>query len=173
MQDLGRAALHEQRRLTQALGREADPSEVASALGENETDVVEALTARNAYRAEHLEWDSDEDGEHPRPLSDGEGEFDRIEDRLVLASVIRRLPPRERRILILRFEHEMTQAVIAEHLQISQMHVSRLLGAALARLRQLLTQAPDTVVACSDPERPAGAIPSRRRRWRWGGQSVQ
>ena len=49
----------------------------------------------------------------------------------------------------------MTQAVIAEHLQISQMHVSRLLAAALARLRQLLTQAPDAVVACSDPERPA------------------
>lgn len=48
----------------------------------------------------------------------------------------------------------MTQAVIAEHLQISQMHVSRLLGTALARLRQLLAQAPDTAVARSDPDRP-------------------
>lgn len=128
--------------------------EVASALGADETAVSEALTARNAYSAEHLDWHSDDEGEHPRAFAVEDREFDRIENRLVLASVIGRLPHRERRILILRFEHEMTQAVIAEHLQISQMHVSRLLGTALARLRQLLAQAPDTAVARSDPDRP-------------------
>jgi RNA polymerase sigma-B factor len=154
LQDLGRAAAREQRRLSQTLGREAAVSEVASALGADETAVAEALTARNAYRAEHLEWSSDDEGEHPRPLSGGDGEFERIDTRLDLASLIRRLPSRERHILILSFEQELTQAVIAEDLQISQMHVSRLLRAALARLRELLTQAAETGAACSDADCP-------------------
>ena len=140
MQELSQAAVSEQRRLTQVLGRGPAVSEVASALGADANAVAEALTARNAYRAEHLEWNSDDDGDYPRPLSGGEGEFTRVEDRIDLAAVIQRLPHRERHIIIMSFEHEMTQAVIAEELQISQMHVSRLLRAALMRLHELLTE---------------------------------
>jgi RNA polymerase sigma-B factor len=45
------------------------------------------------------------------------------------------LDERERRIVELRFFHEMTQSQIAAELGISQMHVSRLLRRALAGMR--------------------------------------
>ena len=49
---------------------------------------------------------------------------------------MRDLPPRERRILYLRFYLGQTQTEIAEALGISQMHVSRLLARTLRKLRE-------------------------------------
>jgi len=48
------------------------------------------------------------------------------------------LPPREQKILLMRFHHDMTQAQIGQRLGISQMHVSRLSAHALGYLRQRL-----------------------------------
>jgi RNA polymerase sigma-B factor len=48
------------------------------------------------------------------------------------------LPPREQKILLMRFYDDMTQTQIGQQLGISQMHVSRLLGHALGYLRPLL-----------------------------------
>ena len=50
---------------------------------------------------------------------------------------LRALPARQRVILGLRFQEDMTQAEIATRLGISQMHVSRLLRQALGRLREV------------------------------------
>ena len=49
----------------------------------------------------------------------------------------RELPPRERKIVLMRF-YDVTQTEIAQQLGISQMHVSRLLTRALGHLRPLL-----------------------------------
>ena len=46
-------------------------------------------------------------------------------------------PPREKRILLLRFFKNMTQSQIAEEIGVSQMHVSRLLNRTLEQLRDL------------------------------------
>ena len=51
-----------------------------------------------------------------------------------LRGTIDALPERERLILRLRFEEDLTQAEIAERVGISQMHVSRLLRRSLDRL---------------------------------------
>jgi RNA polymerase sigma-B factor len=48
------------------------------------------------------------------------------------------LPERERMILRLRFEEDLTQTEIAERVGISQMHVSRLLRRAIAAMRESL-----------------------------------
>ena len=48
------------------------------------------------------------------------------------------LPSRERRILLMRFYGNLTQAEIGERLGISQMHVSRLQATALRYLRECL-----------------------------------
>jgi RNA polymerase sigma-B factor len=61
--------------------------------------------------------------------------LDNVEAREALRKVIARLPARERRMLTLRFFGERTQREIAEELNISQMHVSRLLTRTLTRLR--------------------------------------
>ena len=45
------------------------------------------------------------------------------------------MPPRDRLVLRLRFEEDLTQSEIATRLGISQMHVSRIIRRSLARLR--------------------------------------
>jgi RNA polymerase sigma-B factor len=58
---------------------------------------------------------------------------------MVLPELVERLPERERRIVLLRYVDELTQDEIAARMQISQMHVSRLLRRAIERMRcQLL-----------------------------------
>ena len=52
-------------------------------------------------------------------------------DRTTLVRLLQTLPPRERRIVALRYFDDLTQSEIADRLGISQMHVSRLLRAAL------------------------------------------
>src|SRR5262249_40969985 len=51
-----------------------------------------------------------------------------VEYRESLKPLLEQLPPREKRILLLRFFGNMTQSQIASELGISQMHVARLLA---------------------------------------------
>jgi RNA polymerase sigma-B factor len=60
------------------------------------------------------------------------------QDRLALGAALRALRPRERRILQLRFGEDLSQAQIATATGLSQVHVSRMLRGALARLRDEL-----------------------------------
>ncbi|MFF3322330.1 sigma-70 family RNA polymerase sigma factor [Streptomyces sp. NPDC002889] len=63
-----------------------------------------------------------------------------IEDFHALALLIVGLEERDRQILCFRFVEELRQSQIGERLGVRQMHVSRLLSRALARLREgLLT----------------------------------
>lgn len=57
------------------------------------------------------------------------------EHRLLLDGGMRALDERERRIVFLRFNADMTERQIAEKVGISQAHVSRLLDGALTKLR--------------------------------------
>jgi RNA polymerase sigma-B factor len=59
-----------------------------------------------------------------------------VEYRESLKPLLEKLPPREKKILLLRFFGNMTQSQIAAELGISQMHVSRLLARTLAQLRE-------------------------------------
>lgn len=61
------------------------------------------------------------------------------ESRLLLAGGMRALDERERQIVFLRFNADMTERQIASKLGISQAHVSRLLAGALAKLKAELT----------------------------------
>jgi RNA polymerase sigma-B factor len=59
-----------------------------------------------------------------------------VEYRESLKPMLEQLPPREKKILMLRFFKNMTQSEIAAEIGISQMHVSRLLARTLAQLRE-------------------------------------
>jgi len=103
--------------------------------------VIEALESATAHHAVSLDAplrssDSDERDTawHERLGVEEEG-YDRAEWRGALQRGIRALPERDRTILALRFEEELTQSEIAERIGVSQMHVSRLLRRALDRLR--------------------------------------
>ena len=56
-------------------------------------------------------------------------------------ALLENLPPREKKILLLRFFRGMTQSQIAAEIGVSQMHVSRLLNRTLEQLRESITAA--------------------------------
>jgi RNA polymerase sigma-B factor len=125
-------------RLRIALGRSPTTDEVADNIGLEVTDVLEAAEAATAYNAVSLDAPRDaEDGVPPRAETVGaeEERYDLVELEATLGPAIRALPARQRAVLILRFREDMTQFEIAQRIGISQMHVSRLLRQALARLR--------------------------------------
>lgn len=124
--------------LTNSLGRSPTLAEVADRVGVTIEDVVEALEARMSYRLASIDAPSgpDDAGGDGRQIGLDEPEYGRVEERAVLDGLLNRLPPREREIIRLRFQDELTQVEIAQRVGVSQMHVSRLLAASLARLRQ-------------------------------------
>jgi RNA polymerase sigma-B factor len=114
-------------------GVEPTVVELADVLGVSTALVKEALHASAGYRAVAL----DESGDERDYVVDQHSTADSVEarDQWRLASaLIRRLPERERRVIYLRYFEEMTQAQIAAHVGVSQMHVSRILTRSLGRL---------------------------------------
>jgi RNA polymerase sigma-B factor len=124
--------------LSQRLGRSPTVAELAGHLGMSEEEVLEGLESANAYSAVSL--DAPDGGDEDSPaVADTLGVEDEslegVEYRESLKPLLDQLPPREKRILLLRFFGNMTQSQIAADLGISQMHVSRLLARTLTQLR--------------------------------------
>ena len=130
--------------MSQDLGRSPTPRELAEKLGVSVEEVMEGLESANAYSTLSLDaGDTNEDG-GGNTMLDGLGEDDEglanVEIRASVKPLIEALPPREKRILLLRFFRGMTQSQIAEEIGVSQMHVSRLLNRTLAELRNSLRE---------------------------------
>jgi RNA polymerase sigma-B factor len=128
--------------LTRELGRAPSVDEVARAVDAEAEDILEAMQASSAYRATSLETPrAGGDNEPGDTLGDSVGRvddgFNRAEQRAVLHALMRSLTPREREVVRLRFEEDLTQAAIGERIGVSQMQVSRVLRQAIARLRAL------------------------------------
>lgn len=121
------------------LGRAPRPRDVAEAIGAPLEDVLEAMEAATAYEATSLDAprpgaEDGEDWSHADSISTEEHGYELVEIGETLRGTLHALPERERLILRLRFEEDLTQAEIAQALGISQMHVSRLLRRSLDRL---------------------------------------
>ncbi|MER7849394.1 RNA polymerase sigma factor SigF [Kitasatospora sp. NPDC096077] len=124
--------------LSQRLDRSPTVAELAVCLGVSEEDVVEGLAVGNAYTASSLDSSpGEEDSEGPlaERLGYEDLALEGVEYRESLKPLLAKLPPRERRIIMLRFFGNLTQSQIGEEIGISQMHVSRLLTRTLTQLR--------------------------------------
>ncbi len=127
--------------LSQQLGRAPTPSELAGRLRVPTSKVIEALQAGEAYRSSSLDEllsSGDTAGTPDSFIGCLDAALSSIEDREALRPLLAELAPRERKILALRFFHQLTQTQIAEQVGISQMHVSRLLRQTLTFLRERL-----------------------------------
>lgn len=137
VKDLSVAVSKHLDRLSNELGRSPTIAELAQAAGVGEEEIVEALEATRAQALMPLMTGSEDDGD-PGPIAtlgvDDAG-FVEVDDRSLLAHGLRALDARERRIVELRFAGDLSQSQIAQELGISQMHVSRLLRSALAKMR--------------------------------------
>nr|WP_107080033.1 RNA polymerase sigma factor SigF [Streptomyces sp. NBRC 109706] len=126
--------------LSQQHGRAPTVHELAQRLNISEEDVLEGLESANAYSTLSLDV-PDTDDESPAvadTLGAEDDALEGVEYRESLKPLLEELPPREKKILLLRFFGNMTQSQIAQEVGISQMHVSRLLARTLAQLREKL-----------------------------------
>jgi RNA polymerase sigma-B factor len=128
--------------LSQQLNRAPTAGELAEHLNRSREEVLEALEAANAYRSSSLDdmlVDDPSSGRLADVLGSSDAELEQVEHRETVQPALRKLPERERTIVMLRFFGGMTQTQIAERVGVSQMHVSRLLTRTLAALRADLT----------------------------------
>ena len=123
--------------LSAELGRSPTPMELAHHTGATVEEVIEALAARTAHRADSLDRPLSEDGDTGFDLLGGRVDpgYAHAENATLVQSLLTTLPEREQVILRLRFHDDLTQAEIGERLGISQMHVSRLIRRSIARLQ--------------------------------------
>lgn len=129
------------------LGDAPTPAQIAQELGVSEEDVLEAMEIGYSTRAVSLDMALDPNaGDDSLTLMDRVGAIDAALLDLEAYSDLRRalacLNPREREILRLRFFDDLSQSAVAERLEMSQMHVSRLQQRALDRLRGILSEEP-------------------------------
>jgi RNA polymerase sigma-B factor len=126
-------------RLTQELDRAPTVGELATAVGADEEQILEALQALRGRDPTSLQSRVDGEDEQ-RELQDTLGSCDEgfalAESRVLLAGLMGALTPRSREVLRLRYEQDMTQPQIGELLGVSQMHVSRLIHQALTQMRR-------------------------------------
>jgi RNA polymerase sigma-B factor len=130
--------------LTKELQRSPSVPEIAERLEVEQTDVLEVLEANHNRRPLSLDRPAGaEDGDEAPPAewvgAEDEG-FDLVEGRIALDAALPYLDERERLVLKLRFAEDMTQSQIAERIGHSQMHVSRILRRALARIREQIRE---------------------------------
>lgn len=139
MQELQAQVTARSDELARTLERSPTVRELAASLDVSEQDILDALEARHAYATDTIDGGDDGVSSVASSLGLDDPAFEAFDDRETLRPLIEELSDRERRIIQLRFFDHMTQTQIAEELGISQMHVSRLLARALARLRSGMT----------------------------------
>ncbi|MFC4561866.1 SigB/SigF/SigG family RNA polymerase sigma factor [Nocardiopsis mangrovi] len=122
-------------------GRSPTVAEIAELLEMTVDETLELIDASAAYSALSLDVPFGAD-EEEKTLGDTLGEEDHalesVADRASLRPALATLSARDRKIVLLRFAGNKTQAQIAEIVGLSQMHVSRTLAASLAKLRAQL-----------------------------------
>jgi RNA polymerase sigma-B factor len=125
--------------LAQKLRRSPTSAEIASHLGVEEDRVIEAMSANGCFTPTSI--DAGGDGETAAiadRLGGEDRDMGRAEARLTVEPLFRELPPRDRRIVELRFFRGYTQEQIAKDIGVTQMQVSRLLTRILANFRTQL-----------------------------------
>lgn len=126
--------------LTQELHRSPTLQEIAEYLDISLEEVVEILEssyATNYLSLDNIYLNNSEDRGFCLLdyLGNEDDDFSLAEDRDTLVKLISHLSEREQKVIYMRFFRGMTQIEIARVLNISQMHVSRLLRKILEKLR--------------------------------------
>lgn len=137
LQELNRAVRAAEPELAQRLQRMPTTDEVAEHLGVDAYAVTEARGAGGGYHPGSLDRPVGVSGQLLCDvIPDPEEPFEVVDALLTLRPALEILGAREQRLLKLRFVDNLTQEQIGARIGVSQMQVSRLLTATLARLRQ-------------------------------------
>jgi len=129
-------------KLSAELERSPTVAEIAETADLSEAEVLESFEATVARRTISLDQpsvssDPNEDTTIADRVGVDEPGYELVEDRDAIEAGAGVLDDTEREVLRLRFEEDLTQSKIAEQVGYSQMHVSRILRRALAKLREI------------------------------------
>jgi RNA polymerase sigma-B factor len=133
--------------VTEALSGELQRSptvdELAKRMRVSPEAILDARQAGDAQLGHSLDEPAHQDGDESLAESIGgeDRELARAERGVMLDAWLAELPEREREILRVRFEEDLTQREIGERYGISQMHVSRLLRKSLEHLQAVAVEA--------------------------------
>jgi RNA polymerase sigma-B factor len=136
--------------LTRRLGAPPTIRQIGQALEMTDEQVLEARAALNGMTAMSFETprSGDDEGETlGATLGDEEPGFERAEARATVDKLSVCLSEREREVIKLRFDDDLTQQEIGDIIGVSQMQVSRILRRATDQLRETM--------AFEDPRRSA------------------
>lgn len=130
-------------RLRHELGREPEEKEIAGALNVSEPEYARILDQLKTAELATIRQSTNEDGTSSLEVAvdPGEGPYARLEReelRQLLAEAITELPDRERQILALYYQEELTLAEIGEVIGVGESRVSQLRTQAIGRLRSRL-----------------------------------
>jgi RNA polymerase sigma-B factor len=143
-QERARKITDAQQKLGSRTGRMPTVDEIAQYLEISQEEVLDGLQTAEAYGAVSLDapmaGEDDEDGTRLDSIGSEDTRLEQVDDHATIFAAARHLPTREREILFLRFNEDLTQSEIAERVGVSQMQVSRLLRRSLSRLRELTDQ---------------------------------
>jgi RNA polymerase sigma-B factor len=139
MQDLVMRVNEAMARMSLNLGRSPTAGEIARDLDEPPELILEAFEAARAHDAMSLDMprsaDEEDGGTYADTIGAPDDRYERLEYTSAIAGTLRALPERDRLVLRLRFEEDLTQAQIAARVGVSQMHISRIIRRTLDRLR--------------------------------------
>jgi RNA polymerase sigma-B factor len=138
LKELARRVRDADDELETALAHTPTTAEVAAHLEVSVEAVLDARAAATAYTADSLDrprFSAEPDGDREHDVHHHEEQgFGAVEAAATIAPLLRELDDREREILRLHFEEDLTHAEIGQRIGCSQMHVSRLMRGAFARL---------------------------------------
>jgi RNA polymerase sigma-B factor len=121
-----------------ALGRVPTIDEIARHCDTTSERVLEARATATAHRAISLDAPASDDDDRPPPalIAHYDPGYDDAETAADVDRMLASLTERERTILQLRFQEDLPQRETGQRLGISQMHVSRIMRAAITHLQQ-------------------------------------
>lgn len=140
VRDLAYRALTAKEELSRKLDREPTADEIAAHLGEKKSDVLEALDAivEPVSLYEPIYSDGGDSIYVMDQISDTENTDERWLEDIALREAMKRLSPREKKIVDMRFFKGRTQMEIAGEIGVSQAQVSRIEKGALEKIKKSL-----------------------------------
>ena len=117
---------------------EPDVEQIATELGVEAQEVVFSMDATH-YLISLSQPVGDDEGQIGDKIV-GDNSPDEDLDKIMLRDFIKELPPREKKVIILRYFRDKTQSEIATELGVSQVQVSRIESKVLQKLKEKLSQ---------------------------------
>jgi RNA polymerase sigma-B factor len=142
LQELQLEVAKKRDQLTGELGRSPTVQELASAVEAPFEEVLATIQSVGARRTRSLDEPTGEDMTLADSIGGRDVELDRSEMRVLLGDAMEVLSTRDREVLRLRFEEDLTQTEISDRIGVSQMQISRIIRQSIAKLRLEIDRAP-------------------------------